>query len=102
MDDDQCGWKVDGATGSGSKGGVPSAPRAVTTSTSGRPTLPAATARRPAACRTDSSIVTVVVLPLVPVTAYQGAGSAPALRRQASSGSPTTSMPFPAAARSSG
>ena len=46
----------------------------MTASTSGRPTLPAATLRSPAARRIESSIWTVVVLPFVPVTASQGVG----------------------------
>ena len=49
--------------------------------------LPTAAVRRPAAFRIDASIWTVVVLPLVPVTASQGAASGPR-SRQASSTSP--------------
>ena len=44
----------------------------MTASTIGSPTLPTATLRSPAARRIASSIWTVVVLPLVPVTASQG------------------------------
>lgn len=54
--------------------------------------LPTAAVRRPAAARMEASIWTVVVLPLVPVTASQGAASGPR-SRQASSTSPQTGTP---------
>lgn len=56
------------------------------------------------ASRIEASIRTVVVLPLVPVTASQGAGSRPScpLSRQASSTSPQTGTPASAAAVKSG
>ena len=66
-DGDQCSWKLDSSTASTSR---PS-PTAVTT---GWPTLPQATASCPAARRIASSMPTVVVLPLVPVTASQRRG----------------------------
>ena len=95
-DGDQCSWNDDSSTASASYGGS-----ARTASTTGSPTLPVATARSPAARRIASSIRTVVVFPLVPVTASHGA--APAGRnRQASSTSPITSIPAAAAAASSG
>ena len=73
----------------------------MTASSSGSPTLPAATVRSPAAASTRSSILTVVVLPFVPVRASHS--GAPGRRsRQASSTSPTTSTPAAAAATSSG
>src|SRR6185312_586642 len=92
----ECSWKLDSSTASTSYGGS-----AVTASTTGRPTLPVATARSPAARSIDSSIRTVVVLPLVPVSASQGGGFGPR-SRQASSTSPITSTPAAAAAVSSG
>src|SRR6185312_7414878 len=92
----ECSWKLDSSTASTSYGGS-----AVTASTTGRPTLPVATARPPAARSIDSSIRTVVVLPLVPVSASQGGGFGPR-SRQASSTSPITSTPAAAAAVSSG
>ena len=67
----ECSWKLDSSTASTSYGGS-----AVTASTTGSPTLPVATARSPAARSIDSSIRTVVVLPLVPVSASHGAGRA--------------------------
>ncbi len=63
--------------------------------------LPTAAVRRPAAFRIEASIWTVVVLPLVPVTASQGAASGPR-RRQASSTSPQTGTPACPAAANSG
>src|SRR5690606_17667188 len=62
------------------------------------PTLPTAAVRRPAAVRMDASIRTVVVLPLVPVTASHGA---PARSRHASSTSLHTGTPAVRAAVSS-
>ena len=74
---------------------------------SGRPMLPQATVSSPAARRIASSIVVVVVLPLVPVTASQRggpsgqiAGSSPS--HQASSGSPTIGTDAARAASASG
>jgi hypothetical protein len=67
--DDQCSWKLDSSTASTSWS-------ASTASSSGSPTLPAATVRSPAAPSTDASMRTVVVLPLVPVTASHGAAPA--------------------------
>lgn len=66
--------------------------------------LPTAAVRRPAAFRIDASIWTVVVLPLVPVTASQGAGFRPfrPRSRQASSTSPQTGTPACPAAVNSG
>src|SRR4051812_49080391 len=74
----------------------------ITASTSGSPTLPAATLRSPAARRIASSIRTVVVLPLVPVTASQGVSWSGSRSRQASSTSPQTGTPRAAAWASSG
>src|SRR4051812_25485615 len=65
----------------------------MTASASGSPTLPAATLRSPAARRIASSIWTVVVLPLVPVTASQGVSWSGSRSRQASSTSPQTGTP---------
>ena len=59
----------------------------------GVPTLPALVARSPAAVRIDASMLTVVVLPLVPVTVSHGAAPSWARIRQASSTSPHTGMP---------
>lgn len=67
----------------------------------GVPMLPTAAVRRPAARRIEASIWVVVVLPLVPVIASQGAASGPR-SRQAISTSPTTSTPADAAAAKSG
>ena len=77
--------------------GVAAPPRAA-----GVPTLPAAAALSPAARRIDSSIWTVVVLPLVPVTASHGAAPRPARSRQASSTSPHTGMPAAPRRRAAG
>src|SRR5882757_2707761 len=65
--------------------------------------FPQATALAPAARRMAVSMATVVVLPLVPVTASHTGGSAcSAHSRQASSTSPITSIPARAAAASTG
>src|SRR5450631_908920 len=64
----QCSWKLDSSTASTSYGSGCS-----TASSSGVPTFPALVARSPAARRMDVSILTVVVLPLVPVIVIQGA-----------------------------
>ncbi|CAM5528815.1 hypothetical protein SALBM311S_02256 [Streptomyces alboniger] len=66
--------------------------------------LPTAAVRRPAALRIEASIWTVLVLPLVPVTASQGAASRPPRprSRQASSTSPQTGTPACTAAANSG
>ena len=61
------------------------------TSSRETPMLPTAAVRRPAAARIAASIRVVVVLPLVPVTASQGAGVRGPRSRQASSTSPQTS-----------
>src|SRR3954454_1347378 len=68
----------------------------------GRPTLPHATVRRPAARSIASSIWTVVVLPFVPVTASHGVSWSGSRSRQASSTSPHTGMPREAACASNG
>jgi hypothetical protein len=78
---DQCSWKLDSSTASTSYA-VPSS----ATSTSGSPMLPRGAVRRPAARRIAATMVVVVVLPFVPVTASQGGASGPR-SRQASSGS---------------
>ena len=70
-----------------------------TRSASGRPTLPATSTGRPAARQMAPSSSTVVVLPLVPVTATNGW---PSSSRQASSSSPVTSMPRSSAAATTG
>jgi len=54
----------------------------------GRPMLPTADVRRPAAASIDSSMLVVVVLPLVPVTASHGTTRSGCIMRQASSTSP--------------
>ena len=64
----QCSWKLDSSTARTSYGSGCS-----TASSSGVPTLPALVARSPAARRIEASMLTVVVLPLVPVTVSQGA-----------------------------
>ena len=74
----------------------------ITASVTGRPTLPTAALRSPAAVRIASSIWTVVVLPLVPVTHSHGAAVSGSRSRQASSTSPHTGMPRAAAWASSG
>ena len=68
----------------------------------GRPMLPTAAVRRPAAARIDSSIWVVVVLPLVPVTPSHGTTRSGRLSRQASSTSLQIGTPRCAAATSSG
>jgi hypothetical protein len=80
---DQWSWKLDSSTASTS---YVAAPGPGAASTSGSPMLPSAAVRRPAAVRIAASMVTVVVLPLVPVTASQGGAPGPR-SRQASSGS---------------
>src|SRR5437588_4378575 len=93
---DQCSWKLDSSTAS-------TRCPASSASTTGSPTLPQATASSPALRRMDSSMLTVVVLPLVPVTASQVGGcSHSRLIRQASSTSLITSIPAATAAASSG
>lgn len=67
----------------------------------GVPMLPTAAVRKPADFRIDASIWVVVVLPLVPVIASQGAAPGPR-SCQAISTSPTTSTPAFAAAANSG
>src|SRR4051812_3837021 len=74
----------------------------MTASTIGRPTLPQATVRSPAARSMASSICTVVVLPLVPVTASQGAGCSGSRSRHASSTSPQMGTPRSVACTSRG
>ena len=64
--------------------------------------MPTATLRSPAARRIESSICTVVVLPLVPVTHSHGAACSGSRSRQASSTSPQTGMPRSRACASSG
>src|SRR5215218_5597986 len=93
----QCSWKLDSSTARTSYGSG-----CTTASSSGVPTLPAATARSPAACSIDVSIRTVVVLPLVPVSVSQGAAPSRRRIRQASSTSPHTGTPACWAATSSG
>ena len=84
----QCSWKLDSSTARTSYGSGCS-----TASSSGVPTLPALVARRPAARRIEASMLTVVVLPLVPVTVIHGAAPTRGRIRQASSTSPQTGMP---------
>src|SRR5664280_3384997 len=62
MDLCQCSWKLDSSTATTSYGSG-----CRTASSSGVPTFPALVARSPAARRMHVSILTVVVLPLVPV-----------------------------------
>src|SRR6516225_3791941 len=96
----QYSWKLDSSaamTGYGSG--------SVTASMTGRPTLPAAMLRCPAAVSMAASISTVVVLPLVPVTPSHSCRPPPGSAgrsRQASSTSPITGMPAAAAAATSG
>src|SRR5690606_11490679 len=83
-------WKLDSSTARTSSVG------SSTASTTGVPTLPTAAARSPPVRRIVSSISTVVVLTLVPVTASHGAGrpAGPSTRRrQASSTSLHTGTP---------
>jgi hypothetical protein len=67
-----------------------------TASRIGVPTLPALIARSHGP-QDRGEHLTVVVLPLVPVTVSQGAAPVPARIRQASSTSPQTGMPYAAA-----
>src|SRR5450759_5411547 len=84
----QCSWKLESSTASTSYGSG-----CRTASSSGVPTLPALVARSPAARRMDASILTVVVLPLVPVIVIHGAAPDEARMRHASSTSPQTGIP---------
>ena len=95
----QCSWKLESSRASTSK---PSGSRIA--SSTGVPTLPQATARRPSARRMASTIVTVVVLPFVPVRHTQSAVFRPARSRsrQASSTSDQIGRPAAWAAISSG
>ena len=68
----------------------------------GRPMLPTAAVRSPAAVRIAASIWVVVVLPLVPVIPSQGTTLAGRLSRQASSTSLQIGTPRAAACTSSG
>src|SRR2546423_933756 len=88
---DQCSWKLDSSTASTSY---------AVADTNGSPMLPRAAVRSPAAVRIAASIVVVVVLPLVPVTASQ-AGASGVRSRQASSGSLYTGSPAACAATTS-
>ena len=63
----------------------------------GRPMLPTAAVRQPAAASIDSSIWVVVVLPLVPVMPSQGMILSGRLSRQASSTSLQIGTPRAAA-----
>src|SRR5690606_23177059 len=92
---DQCSCWLDSSTASASYPGSSAA------NTSGSPMLPSAAVRSPAAVSIAASMLTVVVLPLVPVTASHGAARGPR-SRHASSGSLYTSRPAAAAARGSG
>src|SRR6187200_1506137 len=74
----------------------------MTASTIGSPTLPQATELSPAVRRIVSSICTVVVLPLVPVTQSQVPGCSGSRSRQASSTSPHTGTARAVAATISG
>src|SRR5699024_3661733 len=95
IDSCQCSWKLESSIAS------TSSPGSSTASSSGVPMLPQALALSPAASSIDSSIVVVVVLPLVPVIASHFASLVPRIR-QASSTSPMTGMPAAAAAASTG
>ena len=97
IDEVQCSWKLESSTARTSYGSG-----SITASTIGSPTLPQATVRSPPARSIASSICTVVVLPLVPVTASQGAGLSGSRSRQASSTSPQIGTPRSAACASSG
>ncbi len=68
----------------------------------GRPMLPTAAVRNPAAARIDSSICVVVVLPFVPVIPSHGTILSGRLSRHASSTSLQIGTPRSAAWRSSG
>src|ERR1039458_5428386 len=86
----QCSWKLDSSTASTGQGSA-----AVTASTTDVPTFPTASDRYPAAVSMQASIRTVVVLPLVPVTASHSClpppGSA-GRSEEANSTSPLTGM----------
>ena len=86
-------WKLDTSQTTTAAGSRPS-----TREASGVPTLPATATGTPAARCISASSSTVVVLPLVPVTARKRLG----ISRQASSSSPVTSMPRSSAARTTG
>src|SRR5699024_412876 len=96
----QCSWNDDSSIASNSYRGA-----AASASGTGRPMFPHAADAEPAASRIDCSIAVVVVLPFVPVTTSQrrGAPNTPARsQRHASSTSPHTGTPAPAAADSNG
>src|SRR5919112_332488 len=94
---DQCSWWLDSSTASTSYG---SGSRTV--SVIGRPMLPTAAVRSPAAVKMAASIWVVVVLPLVPVTPSHGTTLAGWLSLQASSTSLQIGTPRVAAWTSSG
>src|SRR5215213_3682453 len=77
---DQCSWWLESST---AKTSYRSGSRTI--SMMGRPMLPTAAVRRPAAVKIDSSICVVVVLPWVPVMPSQGTTLCGRLSRQASS-----------------
>ncbi len=93
----ECSWKLESSTASTSYGCGWS-----TASSTGVPALPTAALRRPAAVSIAASMVTVVVLPLVPVTVSHGAAPVAGRIRQASSTSLHTGTPAPAAPASTG
>ena len=96
----QCSWKLDSSAARTSTRGSASS-----TSVTGRPMFPQARAAMPASRQIASSIAVVVVLPLVPVTAShvrRGPNSSASSARHASSTSPQTGIPAPAAASSNG
>src|SRR3954452_15873181 len=93
----ECSWKLESSTASTSYGCGWS-----TASSTGVPALPTAADRYPAAVSIDASMVTVVVLPFVPVTASQGAAPVAGRIRQASSTSLQTGTPRPDASASTG
>src|SRR4051812_18236995 len=93
----ECSWKLDSSTASTSYGCGCS-----TASSTGVPALPTAAERSPAAASMAASIVTVVVLPLVPVTASHGAAPVAGRIRQASSTSLQTGTRAAAAPASTG
>ena len=86
IEDVWCSWKLDSSTARTSSVG------SVAASTTGVPTLPTATAFSPAARRIDSSMPTVVVFPLVPVTASHGAGPPPPARSTRTCHASSTSL----------
>src|SRR5262249_36761780 len=88
-------WKLDSSTA------ITSYPPETAAYTSGSPMLPRAAERRPAAVSIAASMVTAVVLPLVPVSPNQGAAPRPR-SRQAGSGSEYTGLPAAIAARTTG